>query len=194
MFSLRSSRSLRTGALTLALLLIGTAPALAADGHYGPVEWKNLLWRILTIALVIAVIWRFAGKAALAFFRGRKSGIEKELHDMEARKEEARANLVAVEKRIADLENERRAILDDYKARGEALAKEIVAKAEARAAAMDAQAKQAAKNEIDQALDAMRRELAEAIEAATREALEKSLTPEQHEKLIDSFLNKVVLQ
>jgi F-type H+-transporting ATPase subunit b len=186
---------IRTWAFCLVLLLAGVSLAQAAgDAHYGWTEWRNLLWRLLTAALVAGVIWRFAGQKAVAFFRGRRSGIEKELRDFETRKEDARANLAAVEKRIADLEKERRAVLDDYKARGEALAAEIIAKAEARAELIGAQARQAARNEIDQAILAMRGELAEAIADAAREALAASLTPARHEKLIDACLAKVVIQ
>lgn len=183
--------------MVCALTAVGASVACASPaGEHGFTgdQWLNLLWRIATVALVVGVIWYFVGKKAVAFFRGRKSGIEQELHDFEARKEEARANLLDVEKRIANLEKERQAIMDDYRARAEAMANDIIAKAEERAAQISTQAKQAAENEIDQALAAMRAELAEAIAQATRELLADSLTPKQHEELIDSFLNKVVLQ
>ena len=177
------------------LLLTTFAPeALAAEYGYTASEWLNLIWRLMTFGLVIAVIWYFAGKKAVSFFRGRKSGIEQELHDFEVRKEEARKNLQDVEKRIANLETERQALLEDYKLRAEAMAAEIVAKAEERATQITAHAKQTASSEIELALASMRTELAEALAEATRGRLMESLTPQQHEKLIDSFLNKVVLQ
>lgn len=171
------------------------AQAAGGGGHgFSASDWLNLLWRVITFGLVAAVIWYFAGKKIAAFFRGRQSGIEKELHDFEVRKEEARKTLEDVEKRIANLESERQAILDEYKARAEAMASGIIAKAEERAAQITAQAEQAAAGEVEQAVAAMRAELAEAVAETTRALLADSLTPKQHEELIDSFLNKVVLQ
>ena len=183
----------RTLLLACALVLAGSGSALAADAAHGA-NWLDLLWRSLTIILVLGVIWKAAGKKMLAFFADRRTGIERELHDLEERKEQARAKLQDVEKRIANLEREREAILADYAARGEALQAEIVAKAEASAAQITAQAKQTAQHEIDQAVAAMRAEMAEHITNAARDVLAEKLSAQEHEKLIDSFLNKVVLQ
>ncbi len=184
--------ALRTLALSFLFVLTASGPAFAADG--APTNWIDLLWRTVTIVLVLGVIWKLAGQKILTFFADRRSGIERELHDLEERKEQARAKLAEVEKRIANLESERQAILADYAARGEALKAEIVAKAELSAAQITAQAKQTAQHEIDQAVAAMRAELAEQITNAAKDALAQKLSPKEHEKLIDSFLTKVVLQ
>ncbi len=177
--------------LTLVLL---AAPLARAAGAEHDLDWWNLFWRVLNFLLVAGVIWYLAGKKIIAFFRGRRSSIEQELHDLEARKEAARQELQDVEQRIASLDREREAILEEYRARGEAVKQEIIAAAEERARIITAQAQQGAQNEIDQALTAMRADLAEAIAEATQKALAESLTPKQHEALIDAFVTKVVLQ
>lgn len=184
-----------TRALVLACLLVlafAQAAHAAAPAHE-PV-WSDLLWRTVTIALVLAVIWKAAGKRILAFFSDRRTGIEQELRNLETRKEEARARLAEVEARIGSLDAECEAILQDYRSRGEALKAEILAKAEAAAAQLSAQARQAARNEIEQAVAAMRAEIAEHIAVAAQRALEKKLSPAEHEKLLDAVLSRVVLQ
>ena len=183
----------RTLIVACALVLAGSGTAMAADAAHAT-NWLDLLWRTVTIVLVLGVIWKGAGKKILTFFAERRTGIERELHDLEARKEQARAKLAEVEKRIADLESERQTILADYQARGEALKAEIVAKAEASAVQITTQAKQTAQHEIDRAVVAMRAELAEHITSAAKDVLAKKLSPKEHEKLIDTFLTKVVLQ
>lgn len=186
-------RHLKT--LVLSFILVLTAAGTArASGGIDLNMLPDFAFRIITAGLVCFVIWKFAGKAAVNFFTGRRTGIEKELNDIEARKEKARQDLLDVEKRIANLEKERAAILADYEARGEALKAEIIAKAEADAARITSQAKQTAQNEIDGALAAMRDELAEQIIAAASESLSGSLNAKEQEKLLNSFLNKVVLQ
>ncbi len=56
------------------------------------------------------------------------------------------------------------------------------------------QAKQTARNEIDDATKAMREELAEKIVEAASTSISGSLSAKDQEKLINSFLDKVVLQ
>ncbi|MCC8193157.1 MAG: ATP synthase F0 subunit B, partial [Deltaproteobacteria bacterium] len=113
---------------------------------------------------------------------------------LETRKEKARHDLLDVERRIANLENERKAILADYEARGEALKADIIAKAEEAASQITTQARKTAQNEIDKAVAALRDELADKIIDAAGESIAGSLSPKDQEKLLNSFLNKVVLQ
>ncbi len=178
--------------LSLFFIFIGADIAQAAEVH--PTNWPDLGWRVVNLALVIAAIWFLASKKIAAFFAGRKTGIATELADLETRKEKARDELAAVEKRIANLEQERNAILAEYRARGEAVKAEIIAKAEEAAAQITSQAKKSAQNEVDQAVAAMRAELADELAKAASEALAASLTTKDHEKLIDASITKVVLQ
>ena len=164
----------------------------AGDGHSLP--WDDLLYRIATAVLVVGTIWKLAGKKITENLTGRRDGIAQELDTLESRKEKARQSLMDVEKRIANLERERSAILAEYEARGEALKTEIIAKAEDAAKQIVTQAKHAAQNEIDKALASMREELADKIVEAASESISGSLSAKDHEKLLNSFLNKVVLQ
>lgn len=186
-------RSMKIYVLSFFLLLAGSGTARAAHG-IDPAMLPDFAFRVITAGLVCFVIWKFAGKKIADFFTGRRDGIEAELRQLEERKEQARQSLMDVEKRIADLENERAAILADYEARGEALKAEIIAKAEAAAAQITSQARQTARNEIDNALAAMREELADKITKAAGESISGTLKAKDQEKLLNSFLNKVVLQ
>lgn len=186
-------RYFRVSSCSLALVLLAAGVAHAAgDGHGN--DWGNLAWRLVNAAVVIAIIWKLAGKTIASFFTGRSAGIARELDSLETRKEKARQDLLDVEKRIANLEHERAAILADYEARGEALKADIIAKAEAAARQIMTQAKQSTQNEIDKALAELREELAEKIIAAASESIAGSLSAKDQEKLLSSFLNKVVLQ
>lgn len=187
-------RHLRIFSASLAITLLSAGIACAAGDGHAPLPWGDFAYRIITLLLVVAVIWKLAGKHLAAFFTGRREGIAKELDDLEARKEKAREDLIAVEKRIANLEEERAAILAEYQERGEALKAEIIAGAEAAAAHIMDQAKQSARNETDKALSALREDLAAKIVAAASESIAGSLTAKDHEKLLAGFLTKVVLQ
>lgn len=183
-------RHLRIIALSGIMVLLAAGAAHAAGDGHPPLRWMDLFYRVVTTILVIAAIWKLAGKPAVKFFTGRRDGIALELDDLDARKEKAQQDLACVEQRIADLENERAAIIADYEARGEALKKEIIAKAEEQAAQIMNQARQTAQSEIDQALTVLRAELAEKIVAAASESIAGTLSAKDHEKLLNNFLTK----
>ena len=177
------------------MVLVTASIAYASSGgSEQQTPTTNLIWRLLNIAIVVGIVWKLAGKKIAEFFTGRSAGIARELADLEARKEKARKDLLDVERSIANLEVERTSILADYEARGEALKAEIIAKAEQTAKQITAQAKQTAQNEIDDAIKAVREDLAEKIVDAASKSIAGSLSTKDQEKLLNSFLNKVVLQ
>ncbi len=156
-------------------------------------ELSNLLYRIATFLAFGAILWYGAIKKLLDGLRNRRSGIEKELDSLETRRIEAEKRLAQVERSIANIASEREAIFAEYHSQGEAMKASIIAKAEDSARQMTEQAKRAAENEVTQAIEAMRAEMADLIVKSTEKLLEKKLNADAHEKLIDKYLTKVVL-
>lgn len=175
--------------MTLCFAVIAHA---SGDSGHGP-DWGNFALRIVNFIIFIGIIWKVAGKKIVGFFCGRRQSIEQELGDLETRRSEAQKQLAEVEQRIANLEVERQAILADFQAQGEHIKSAIIAKAEVSAKQITDQAKRTADNEIKAAIDDMRASMAEEIIDAASKQLQKKLTGEEHEKLIDKYLTKVVL-
>ncbi|EGY24405.1 ATP synthase B/B' CF family protein [Desulfovibrio sp. A2] len=187
-------KGLKHSAAALGLVLATAGVALASDGggeHHA--DWGNFAFRVANFVIFIGIIYWAAGKKIVGFFSGRRKGIEQELNDLESRKAEAAKNLADVERRIASLEQERQAILAEYRAQGEAMQAAIIEKAEKTASQIAEQAARTAENEIKQAMENMRAEMADQIIAAAEKMLQEKLTGEEHEKLIDKYLTKVVL-
>ena len=175
------------------ILLFAAAPAIAAgDGEHGE-SWSNLAFRILNLILFVGAIAYFAGKKIAAFFKGRTEGIATEISSLEKRKAKAEDKLADVERRISKLEDERKAILAEYTAQGEALKAAIIQEAEKTAEQISAQAKATAQNEIKAAVEAMRAEMADKVVEATEQLIAKKLSASEHTKLVDKYLTKVVL-
>lgn len=180
--------------LSLALLLCAAwaDPSLASDGHEP--RWGDFAWRIVNLVLFCGILWYFTGNLLKRFFRERKQTIKDTLDELEARRKEAKAKLEEIESRIANLETERQAILDQSKEQAERLRQGIVADAQRQAEQIVEQARRSADNEGRAMLDQVRATVAnEIIEAATK-AMRGQLTEADHEKLIAQSLNKVVLQ
>ena len=174
------------------LIVSATLAFAAGDGEHHE-SWLNLAFRVVNFIVFGVAVYYFFGKKIAAFFRGRTEGIASELASLDERKAKAQADLADVEKRIANLEGERKAILADYTAQGEALKASIVAQAEKSAAQITAQAKLTAQNEINAAIEAMRAEMADKIVEATEQLITKKLSEAEHTKLVDKYLTKVVL-
>ncbi len=182
--------------LTLISVLALTAVAFASGGEGGEAHglpWANYGFRILNFIVFIFLIYKFAGAKAAAFFGGRRAQIKKDLEDLAARKIEAEKKLKDVETGIRNLEQEKAAILAEAKTQGEAIKVAIIEKAHKDAEAMKAQAVTSAENEARAAFDRVRGEIADqVIEKATQIVREK-LTAQDHERLVDEYLTKVVL-
>lgn len=178
--------------LALALALGMADVVMASEGHEP--RWGDFAWRVLNLVLFCGILWYFTGKLIKSFFRTRKQTIETTLTELEKRREDAKAGLAEIEKRIANLEAERKAILDESRAQAERLKKNIVDDANRQASQIVEQARRAAENEGRAALDGVRQKVANEIVEAAAKAMRGQLTEEDHDRLIANSLDKVVLE
>lgn len=192
-------RIIRITVTALAVLAFaGVAIAAEETGHGGAAgghhyDWTNFILRVVNFVIVAGIIWYFAGGKIKDFLKTRRYNIENELSELDKRKEDAAKRLSDVEKSIANMEEERKKILDDYRAQGEALKASIIEHAEKSAEQITDMAKATAETESRMAVESIREQLGEMVAEATQKVLEERLTKEEHQKLIDKYLTKVVL-
>ncbi len=178
--------------LTLGLVLLQSGVVLAAAAG-GEMRWADFGWRILNIIIFVAILWKFLGKTITSFLSGRREGIQQELDDLDVQRAEAKKKLDEVEASIANLAAERQAILDESQAQAEASKKAIIADANVQAEQIIAQARRTAENEGRAVLADVRAAIADDIVNAAAKALESKLGAQEHTKLINNSLTKVVL-
>ena len=167
--------------LALAFAVVATQAAAAEAGHAAP-RWGDFGWRVLNFVIFAGILWYFVGGLAKKFFKGRRQLIRDTLDDLEERRAKAREHLAAVEARIARLDEERKAILEESRVQAENLKQGIVE-----------QARLTAENEGRSVLAEVRAALADEIVGAAEKALRDKLGDGEHDKLIANSLNKVVL-
>jgi F-type H+-transporting ATPase subunit b len=109
------------------------------------------------------------------------------------RREDAEKKLAEVEKNIANIEQEREAILAEFRAQGETLKASIIEGAKESAEKITAQAKLTAEQERRTAVQDVRAEVAELVVDAAERLLAEKLSADEHNKLINDSLTKVVL-
>ena len=171
----------------LALTLLFAVGAQASEGHDAP-RWGDFGWRVLNFIIFAGILWYFVGGLARKFFSGRRARISQDLQDLEARRAEAQKRLDEVEKRISNLESERKAILDESLAQAESVKQAVVEEAKRQAEQIVQQARRTAAM-----LAEVRAAIADEIVDAAEKVLAEKLTAAEHEKLITNSLNKVVL-
>ena len=189
---MKGMRILTLTALVLAAAAVAFATEHGGGEHHG-LNWMDFLFRVINFVIFIAIIYKFGGKAIAGFFRGRREQIETQLNDLGARKEEAEKRLRQVEESIKNIAQEREQILADFRSQGEALKASIIEKAHQTAEKIKAQAEMAAAQERRLAQEKIRAEMADLIVEAAEKILAEKLTAEEHEKLINEYLTKVVL-
>ena len=181
--------------MAIALALLAVAIALASDGQAegGQSPGMNFVWRLLNIAIFVGILYKLVGSKAKAFFTGRRDGIRTELANLEARKTEAELQLAQIKRRIANLDAEREAILEESKIQAEQIKTAILTEAHKQAEQIREQALRMAENEGKAALEQLRAALADEIVATAEVLLQSKLDGAQHDKLINNSLTKVVL-
>jgi F-type H+-transporting ATPase subunit b len=177
----------------LAVLAIAGAAFASDAGEHQGLNWMDFLYRCINFVLVVGLIVKLGGKKIVGFFKGRSAQIENHLADLDARKVEAERKLREVESSISNLEAERGRIMAEYHAQGEALKAQIVAKAEEAAVRVREQAKVTIETETKVAVETLRAELADMVAAASEKMIAEKLSAADHEKLVDDYLTKVVL-
>ncbi len=180
-------------ALAVVVLSAGAAVAAEHGGGTDASKWWDLLWRAINFVIFIWIIYKLAGKRMKDFFSGRSYRIENELNDLERRRNEAEAKLKDVESRIANIDQEREEILNSAREQGEAIKQNIIEKAEKTAEQIREQARAGAEQEANQTVAALRAEMAEMVAEAAEKLVREQLTEEQHKRLINDYLEKVVL-
>nr|WP_147822664.1 F0F1 ATP synthase subunit B [Salidesulfovibrio onnuriiensis] len=182
--------------LAVAVCILAGAAVAHASGHGGGVtedQLWNYAWRVLNFVVVVAILWKLAGSKIKDLLVGRQQEIKENLDDLAVRQADAEKKLKQVEQSIANLSQEKQAILDEAEKQGVALKAAIIEKAEQDAAQIREQAKKTAANEAAGAVEAIRAEVADLVVRAAEKIVQEKLSDADHDKLVDEYLTKVVL-
>lgn len=174
------------------LVLVMASVACASEGMVHESAFTTIM-RVVNFIIFVGIIYKFAGKKIAEAFGGRRKQIETQLSDLEARKKDAEKKLADVERSIAGINAEREKILADCVAQGEALKASIIEGANKAAERIKEQARLTAANERKAAMKTVRAEIADMVAEAAKQALAGKLSAEDHDKLINDSLTKVVL-
>jgi F-type H+-transporting ATPase subunit b len=149
------------------------------------------IWTILTFLVLVALLARFAWRPLLAALEQRQQSIRQSLDD--ARK--AREELQRVQADATRILNEARAqadgIIASTRADAGRLREELREKAQAEASGMVKNAERQIELETARALQTIRQEAVERSVAVASKLLQRNITRDDNDRLIDDTLRKL---
>ncbi len=164
-----------------------SSPAYAAEG------WQNTdTYRIINFTALVLILFFILRKPAANFFTDRIRLIKEQLHDLEAQKKEAEKKLAEYNEKLAALDDEAEKIIQQYQKQGEDARENILKQAEAAAAKMEEQAKKTINYEFSQAKLKLETELFDSAVEKAEDRMKTVITDQDHERLVDEYLDKVV--
>jgi F-type H+-transporting ATPase subunit b len=184
-------------ALALVVVILQAGPLLASgDGGHGEAGAKGWVatdtQRVLNFAVLAGGLFFLLRKPVAKALRGRIEGIEKQLKDLEARKQAAEKELAVYNDKIALLDKEAEKIVAEYVRQGEEARGRIIAEAEAAAQKLEEQAKRHIDHELRSVRDRLQSEIIEKALSKAEARLRERITVEDQDRLIDEYLAKVV--
>ena len=163
-------------------LSLGTALA-ASGGDSGSKGWQNTDWfRVMNFVVLAGVLVFILRKPVSQALSSRIKGIKEQLESLEVQKTEAEKQLAQYNEKLSQQESEAEKIVDDYIKQGnEAKAK------------IQVQAKRNIEHECAKAKQKLQQEVVESSLQKAEESLKKEITAQDQDKLVDEYIDKVVV-
>ena len=149
------------------------------------------LAQLLNFAIVLVVLWKFAYKPILKLVKDRESMIEKSVNDAKE-----------IDRRLTELENERKTIIVEAQSKANAMLEKALADGETRKAEMAEAAKRdvekiIAKGKADLAAEkdamliAVRKDIADIAVRAAAKIVMDGMTPAKAQSMADEMVRKM---
>ncbi|GAV24190.1 ATP synthase subunit B [Carboxydothermus islandicus] len=154
-------------------------------------DWSDFIWTIINFFVLLFILKTLLYKPVLKTIEDRKKSIEESLEKAARAQEEAERIKAEYDGMIARAREEAREIIAKAQKTAQAEKEEIIATAQREAQALLADAKATIAQEKEKALRELRQEIGNLAVLAAGKILNRAVTLEDHQKLVDEFLNEV---
>ncbi|MBS0014557.1 MAG: ATP synthase F0 subunit B [Desulfobacterales bacterium] len=163
------------------------------NGDHGGTGWVATdTYRVLNFIALALILFFVLKKPVKQFLGDRVRVIREQLDDLETQKQETEKKLAEYNDRLSALSQEAEQIIDQYRQQGENLKEKILQEAQSAAGKLEQQARRNIEMEFAQAKLQLETEVFEKAIEKAEEKLKQVTTPEDQEKLVQEYLNKVV--
>lgn len=185
------------------MVLIGTAvfnmgAACWASGGGeagGPKGWVSTdTYRVMNFAVLAIALFFILKKPASKALGDRISSIKKQIHDLEQKKIAAEQDLEQFNQKLSLLEKEAEEIVEKYKQQGEMAKEKIIKAAETAAEKLQDQARRNMDHELKEATMKLQGDILEKALAKAELMIKDQISKDDHNRLIDDYLERVEAQ
>ena len=147
-----------------------------------------MIWTLLVFGLTMLLLWKLAFPRIAAALDRRQQAIEESIDAAERTRQEADQILAEYRERLAEARGQADEIVARARKTGEAAEGEILADARAKREEMMEQTRRDIEAETRRAIQEIRAEVADLTVMATEKVTRKSLTGEDHKRLVEEAL------
>jgi F-type H+-transporting ATPase subunit b len=163
------------------------APALSPfAGNLG-----NAIWTLAIFVIVVIVLGKFAWGPVLGLLQQREEFIHRALSDAKRDRDAAEASLKEYAAKLQSAHVEAAALVEEARRDGERLREEIRQRAKGEAEKMITSAQRQIQLDTGRALEQIRREAVDLSVMIASKIIQRNLTKEDNERLIDEALRQV---
>ena len=196
-----SRRPYRLTAVIVLILMLGCAAGVSwgssEGGHGAEAATKGWVatdtYRVMNFVVLAVVLFILLRKPVSQVLKNRIKGIQDQLHDLEIRKKEAEKVLAEYEERLMHLDQEAEKIVAEYVRQGEEARGRILQEAQAAADKVEEQARRNIDHEFEIAKVKLKGEILEKALIKAEEKIKNRITPDDQKKLVDEYIEKVVV-
>lgn len=174
-----------------------------AAGHAPHINWFKwgydaeagenppLFFSLLNFAILLGILYKFAGPKVASALRDRHDSIKDALEEGKRLREEAQQRLAEYGAKIANVDKEMTELMTTIRTQAEAEKARILAQAEKQAAALKQDAEDRIAAEIERSRRILEAEVVNAAVAAAEQIIRDKAGDDDQKRLVDGFLAKV---
>jgi F-type H+-transporting ATPase subunit b len=151
----------------------------------------NAIWTLVIFLVVVLLLGKFAWGPVLGLLRQREEFIHKSLSDAKRDRDEAEARLKDYAAKLQSAQAEALTIVEGARRDGERLREELRQRAKAEADTQITNAQRQIQLETTRALQQIRHEAVDLSVAIASKLLQRNISKEDNEKLIDEALRQI---
>jgi F-type H+-transporting ATPase subunit b len=177
-----------------ALFFLFIGVAVGSSGEEQPTKgWiRTDTFKVINFTVLLAGLVYLLRKPVSQALNDRIKGIKGQLSELEAKKEEAEKQLAEYNLKFQQLDQEAEKIIAEYIQQGNEAKARIIQEAEAAAKKLEEQARRNIDHEFEKTKQKLRQEVLEQALIKAEEIIKNKITTQDHDRLVDEYLKKVV--
>jgi F-type H+-transporting ATPase subunit b len=155
------------------------------------IDFHDLIWAIINFIVLLAILYKFLYGPIMRTMESRENEIKRNITQAEEMRVEAEASRAQLQEALNDARKEAQEIVNNAVKVGEETKNQIISEAKDSAAKLMQKAQEEIQREKEQALAEIRNEVANLAVLAAGKIIGKTITADDHKKLVDQYIQGV---